>query len=339
MPARKYPKQSRFGIVGYGGAFNMGRGHANWINAVPGLVTTAVCDPDKARLEVAQQELPGVEVYTKLEDMLNKAPIDNVVIITPHNTHAPLALKALRAGKGVITEKPFCLNIKEATAMIEAAKEAGVMLTVFHNRRWDGDFMALKEAVESGIIGEVFQIEQCFGGYGDPGTWWRANKAISGGAFYDWGAHFIDWLLQIMPGPMASVTGFFHKKVWMNVTNEDHVQAVVRFKSGAMADVQCSSIAMHNKPKWRVLGTKGAIVDARDDHFTLYTMAGGYRVEGRIPYKKSTWEKYYENIGDHLLRGKPLDVLPEQARRVIAIMDLAEKSSKSGKAEPVPYED
>jgi len=338
MPAKKRAKTARFGIVGYGGAFNMGRGHAGWIRAVPGLEVTAVCDPDESRLPVARDELGEIETYTSIDDMLKKAPIDNVVIITPHNTHCPLALKALRAGKGVILEKPFCLNIKEATSMIEAARENGVMLTVFHNRRFDGDFMALKEAVDSGVIGEVFQVEQCFGGYGHPGTWWRADKAISGGAFFDWGAHFIDWLLQIVPGPMVSVTGAFHKRVWLDVTNEDHCEAFVRFKSGCVADVQCSSIAMHNKPKWRVLGTKGAIVDA-GDHFTLYSKVDGYRVEGKIPYKKSTWEKYYENIGDHLLRGKPLNVLPEQARRVIAIMDLAEKSSKSGKAEPVPYEE
>ena len=337
MPAKKRPKVSRFGIVGYGGAFNMGRAHAGWINAVPGLTTTAVCDSDPTRAAVAAQELPGVETYRDLDDMLKKAPMDNVVIITPHNTHAPLALRCLKAGKGVVLEKPFCLTIKEATAMIEAAQEAGLMLTVFHNRRFDGDFMALKQVVDRGLIGEVFHVEQCFGGYGHPGTWWRANKVISGGAFYDWGAHFLDWLLNIVPGPMVSVSGYFHKRVWHDATNEDQVEAMVRFKSGCVANVQASHISMAPKPKWRLLGTKGAIVD-QGDSFKLFAQVDGIRVEGKVPYKKGTWEKYYENIGDHLLRGKPLNVLPEQARRVIAIMELAEKSSRSGKAEPVPYE-
>jgi len=336
MPAKR-PKLVRFGIVGYGGAFNMGRGHANWINAMPGLQTVAVCDPDRARLKVATEELPGVETYTSLADMLRKAPVDNCVIITPHNTHAPLALQCLKAGKGVILEKPFCLTIKEATAMIDAAREAKAMLTVFHNRRFDGDFMALKAAIDKGLIGDLFHVEQYGGGYGHPGYWWRADKVISGGAFYDWGAHFLDWLLNIVPGPMLSVTGYFHKRVWTDVTNEDQVEATIRFHSGCVANIQMSHLSMAGKPRWRVLGTKGAIVD-QGGHFMLYTEVDGVRVEGKIPYAKSTWEKYYENIGDHLLRGKPLNVLPEQARRVIAIMELAEKSSRSGKAEPVPYE-
>ena len=336
MPAKR-PKLVRFGIVGYGGAFNMGRGHANWINAMPGLQTVAVCDPDRARLKVATEELPGVETYTSLADMLRKAPVDNCVIITPHNTHAPLALQCLKAGKGVILEKPFCLTIKEATAMIDAAREAKAMLTVFHNRRFDGDFMALKAAIDKGLIGDLFHVEQYGGGYSHPGYWWRADKVISGGAFYDWGAHFLDWLLNIVPGPMLSVTGYFHKRVWTDVTNEDQVEATIRFHSGCVANIQMSHLSMAGKPRWRVLGTKGAIVD-QGGHFMLYTEVDGVRVEGKIPYAKSTWEKYYENIGDHLLRGKPLNVLPEQARRVIAIMELAEKSSRSGKAEPVPYE-
>ena len=353
MPAKR-PKLVRFGIVGYGGAFNMGRGHANWINAIPGLQTVAVCDPDRARLKVATEELPGVETYTSLADMLRKAPVDNCVIITPHNTHAPLALQCLKAGKGVILEKPFCLTIKEATAMIDAAREAKAMLTVFHNRRFDGDFMALKAAIDKGLIGDLFHVEQYGGGYGHPGYWWRADKVISGGAFYDWGAHFLDWLLNIVPGPMLSVTGYFHKRVWTDVTNEDQVEATIRFHSGCVANIQMSHLSMAGKPRWRVLGTKGAI-EVQPRHRKLEQSLLVYRdgerglVEEVVPYGPEPGEKtegwgswslvadMYRGLADHFLLGDPVPVTPESANRVIGVIEAATLSALSGRPEPPTY--
>jgi scyllo-inositol 2-dehydrogenase (NADP+) len=325
-------------VVGYGGAFNMGKSHAQWMNDTGRMVTVAACDVDPARMEAAKSDFPGISTYTDIDEMLAKSDAELVVIITPHNTHAPLALKALNAGKSVVLEKPMCITVAEATAMIEAAKKSKVTLTTFHNRRHDGDYMAIKEVIDKGLIGEVFSIEAFIGGYNQPGTWWRSFKDISGGCMYDWGAHFVDWILNLIPQKIENVTGFFQKRVWMDVTNEDQTEAIIRFKNGATADLQVSSIARVGKPKFRILGTKGAIIDEWKGSFKLYTLVDGIPVEGEVKYKNSTWPEYYQNLAAHLLDGTPLEVTPESSRRVIGVIETAGKSAKSGRSEPVQFE-
>lgn len=329
----------RCAVIGYGGAFNMGKNHLNWINQADGLRGVAACDTFPPRLESARLDFPDIRTYSNVEYLLADQNVDLVVIITPHNTHAELALQALRAGKHVVLEKPMCITIDEATEMIETAKANNLVLTTFHNRRQDGDYLAIKEVIEKGTIGDVFHVEAFMGGYGRPGDWWRSDKEISGGAFYDWGAHVVDWVLHFIPEKMESVTGFFHKRVWDHVTNEDQTQAIIRFAGGKLADIQISSIAYAKKPRFRILGTKGSIVDDWKGSFQVLTEHDGYPAELTVPYKETHWEAYYENLARHLLDGAPLEVTPESSRRIIAVLELAEKSSASGKAEPVPYED
>ena len=328
-------------VIGYGGMFHMGRGHLSGMREA-GIAPTAVCDRDPPRLEAAQADFPGIRTYAHADALLADDDIALVTLVTPHDTHAPLAIQALNAGKSVICEKPMCLTAQEATDMIAAAKANGVMLSVYHNRRHDGDFQALKEAVvEKKLIGDVFSLQAGFAGYGHPGHWWRSDKAISGGAFYDWGAHFLDWILNLMPGrKVVSVSGYFHKRVWHDVTNEDHVQAVLRFDDGAHADLSFSQISALPMPRWRIQGTKGGILDdgSVKDGMKLFTFLDGIKMSGELRNKPSQWDKYYRDIYAHLTAGAPLDVTPEQARRVIAVMEAAEKSSQSGQAEPVPYE-
>ena len=334
-------KQIRGAVIGYGGMFSMGRGHLNGMREA-GISPAAVCDIDAARLEAAQVDFPGIQVYPDADALLRDGGVDLITLVTPHDTHAPLAIQALNAGKSVICEKPMCLTTSEATEMIAAARANGVMLSVYHNRRHDGDFQALKEAiVEKKLIGDVFSIQAGFADYGHPGHWWRSDKAVSGGAFYDWGAHFLDWILNLMPGrKVVTVSGYFHKRLWHDVTNEDYVQAVLRFDDGAHADLSFSQISALPMPRWRIQGTKGGILDdgSVKDGMALFTFLEGIKMRGEILNKTSQWDKYYKDIHAHLTAGAPLDVTPEQSRRVIAIIEAAEKSSKSGQAEPVPYE-
>ncbi|HOS92445.1 MAG TPA: Gfo/Idh/MocA family oxidoreductase [Armatimonadota bacterium] len=338
-PKKSLPSEIRMAVIGYGGAFNMGKAHASWGQAAPGFRFVAACDIDPARAAAAAEDFPGIETYTDVDTMLRKCDFDLVTIVTPHNTHAPLAIQCARAGKHVVVEKPMCITTQEGTDMIAAAKKAGTCLTVFHNRRHDGDYLAVKEIVDKGMIGDVFKVEMCMGGYDAPGTWWRSDKAISGGAFYDWGAHILDWLLHVVPQRIEHVMGYFHKLVWHQMTNEDHVHAVIKFVNGATADVQLSTIQRIGKPRWRILGTKGAIVDTGQGKFHVVTELKGMVVEMDVPYRQSSWQNFYDNLSAHLLKGKPLEVTPESARRVIAIMEAAEVSSQTGQPQPVPYDD
>jgi len=325
-------KVIRGGVIGYGAAFNMGRSHLKWM-AAAGLQPTAVCDADPGRLQDAAKDFRGIETYTGVAEMLRKSPVDLVTVITPHHTHAALAVQCLEAGRHVIVEKPMCITVAEADRMIAAAQKSGVMLSVFHNRRWDGDFKALRDIIGRGLIGDIFHIEAFSGGYADPGTWWRADKRISGGIIYDWGAHFVDWILNLVPAEMESIMGYFHQDlVWKDATNEDQAQAIIRFANGAVADLQCSQVAFCGKMKWRILGAKGCICDGRrEGHFLVTTEVQGLRAEIEVKHQSTNWDAYYQNIAGHLLRGEELAVTAEQARRVIQVLEGAEKASKAGK--------
>lgn len=336
-PLRRAPV--RCAMLGYGGAFNMGKAHSGYINDTGGgMLAVAACDIDPARRRQAKVEFPDFATYADLDEMLAADDIDLVVNILPHSLHAPTALRCLRAGKHVVTEKPFCLTVAEADEMIAAAEENGVMLTVFHNRRWDGDFMTIRRLIDEGAIGEVFEIACGFSRYGRPRDWWRSVKAVSGGNMYDWGAHFTDWTLQLIAHPVASVQGFFHKKVWMHCTNEDHTQAIVRFANGAMADICFSSISAAPRPRWRILGTKGAILDdgTVEKGGKLITYDGGTLTTREVKWAPSRWGEYYRNVADHLLLGDELIVKPQEARRVIGVVEAAERSSRSGRGEVFP---
>jgi predicted dehydrogenase len=333
-------KTVRCGVIGYGGAFNIGKAHLGWIKATPGMAPVAACDKDPVRMEAAQKDYPGIKTFTDYRQMLKDPDIDLVVCILPHNLHCQAVLDILRSGKHAVTEKPMCLTVKEADAMIAEAKRQKKMLSVFHNRRWDGDHLAMMSVVKSGDIGEVFHIEAFSGGYHPPRDWWRSDKKVSGGAFYDWGAHIIDWVLRLMNEPIESVGGFSHKRVWREVTNEDQCEAIIRFKGGKVGNVQLSSIARAGKPRFRILGTKGAIVDPSSQGcFKLLTVTpAGRPVEGDVKYQPTDWRAYYQNVADHLLRGGRLECTAESARRNIMVIEYAERASKTGKMLKTPYD-
>jgi scyllo-inositol 2-dehydrogenase (NADP+) len=325
----------RCGLLGYGPAFNMGRGHAEWINATPGMQVVAMCDSDPARVAAAREELPGLEGYfARLDDMLAMDGLDLVVNILPHNLHAPMTLACLQAGKHVVVEKPFSITLAEADAMIEAARAKGLMLSLFHNRRWDGDYLTIRDVIRRGLIGDVFHIECGQGSYGHPGFWWRSDKAVSGGVLHDWGAHFIDWMLNLVDGRIVQVMGDFQKRVWHSVTNEDHGQVVMRFDNGVVADYWTSSIAAITRPKWLILGTLGAIRADWGDEISVVSYASGLRLESKVKVTLPGYgcTQYYRNVADHLLMGEELAVKPEQARRVILVIDAAQRSAASGQS-------
>ena len=337
LPAAK----PRAAVVGYGGAFNMGKLHLTSAAEV-GIEPAAVCDADLSRHEAAREDFADIPVYSDLGAMLAKEEFDLLTVITPHNTHADLAIQALEAGRHVIVEKPMAVSVRQCTDMIEAARRANRTLTVFHNRRWDGDYMAIRDLVRGGRLGEVFQLEATFGGYGRPGTWWRSDKQISGGLFFDWGAHFVDWLLGFVPYKIAAVDGFFHKKRWWNVTNEDHARVVVRYENGASALIEQSQLAwIDGAFKWRILGSEGglALRNERDARIELAREIDGKLATTRIPVGASQWRPYYANVADHLIYGEPLAVSAESARRAIAVIETAERASQAGGPLPLPFED
>lgn len=330
-------KKLKGAVIGYSGAFDMGKVHAQQMIAA-GIEFVAACDLNSTRLEQAKLDFPGIQIYSQVEELLLQQDIDLVAVITEHNSHFQLAKQVLASGKHCILEKPMCITTAEADEMIRLAQEKELMLSVYHNRRWDAWYLTLQDLISKDILGDIFHVEMFFGGYHHPGNWWRSDKEISGGALYDWGAHFIDWLLGVVPGKIISVRGYVQNRVWDEFSNEDHIDSTILFESGAVAQLQCSSIARLGKAGRRFLGTKGAVVDIGDGKLTLQTEVNGIQIETKVPYLKAQPLAFYQNIADHLISGADLIVKPEQTRRTIAVIETTGKSAEAGKELPLPVE-
>jgi predicted dehydrogenase len=275
----------------------------------------------------AETDFPGIRTYTDIDLLLEDPEVDLVVVILPHNLHASVAVKAANKGKHVIVEKPMCISVAEADDMIKAAQDNHVMLSVFHNRRYDGDFMTIRDLIQRGLIGDVFHVEAMMGSMSPPGNWWRSDKKISGGAMFDWGAHIIDWIFHLVPKSVVGVDGYYQKLRWFEHSNEDHTELVLRFEGGAKASVEISSLAAASKARWRILGTKGAITMNTWDKIEVSVDHEGYVAKFEAHAQRTNQQAYYDNIAAHLMHGADLAVKPEEARRIIAVIEAAEQSS------------
>ncbi len=342
----------RVAMIGYGA---IGLEHGTAINAVPGLEYALVCDRNEERLALARQAFPGVVTCTDLASVAADPSIDLVIVSTPPNTHAAISMQMLEAGKHVVSEKPFCLTTAEADAMIQLAEQRRRALTVYQCRRWDPDYLAIQQVLQGGSIGPIFHIETFIGGYSHPCNYWHSHELISGGVFYDWGSHYLDWMLQLVPDPVESVRGIEHKRVWHDVTNADQASVYLRFTGGQEAIFMHSDIAAALKPKWYILGEQGAIVgdwryetvktrrwsgdlieerlapsEAMPDlHVFTYEVGGGIHKQ-HLTLPSSPAFAFHRNLANHILLGEPLAVPPEQSRRNIAVMEAAKQSAEQG---------
>ena len=332
MPFFRRRSDIRGGVIGYGGAFGMGHHHVQQMRGA-GIEPIAVADTDPERLSMAERVIPEIERYSSVADMLRRSEANLVVIVTPHNTHAKLAIQCMRAGRHVITEKPFAITTGECDRMIAEAKKRRVMLSTYHNRHWDSTPLDAVKQVRRGAIGRVISVELNRCHYGPPGNTWRGSKSISGGILYDWGAHFLEWRLQLIDSPIAEVTGFATRgfwaarSKWKNDTVEDEAHAIVRFKSGQRLSLCISQISVDPTSNFVVKGTKGNYVAGKIMRQKgNQTIISTHRLPPRCP------ERYYRNVVAHLTRGTPLIITPQWARRPIHIIDLANRSARLGRS-------
>jgi predicted dehydrogenase len=341
---KKYQRASdiKVGVVGYGGAFNMGRVHLDEMQKA-GMTPTAVAEIDPTRLAVATQNFPSIETYSSLTAMLRESEVDLITIITPHNTHAPLALQALKAGRHVVCEKPMAITTAECDAMIKAARKSRVVLSTYHNRHWDGVIMNAVQQIGSGMIGEVVRVEAHMGSRSQPGEWWRTSKSISGGILYDWGVHLLEYGLQLIRSDIVEVAGYTkhgywapHTK-WKKDTNEDEAFATVRFKSGQWLTLLISALDSNPRRGFlEVTGTEGSYV--LDWPFNeCFRQEGGQTMAQKFKNPAGEGWRYYQNIADHLTKGTELIITPEWARRPIHILELADRSAQKGAALKAKY--
>ncbi|MDZ4814941.1 MAG: Gfo/Idh/MocA family oxidoreductase [Verrucomicrobiota bacterium] len=342
MKKIKKPSDIKIGVIGYGGAYNMGRHHIKEI-MLTGAIPCAVAEVDPARRKVATEDFPHIETYSTVEEMLKKSEANIITIITPHNTHADIALKCLRAGRNVVCEKPLAITTAECDAMIAAAKKADVMLSTYHNRHWDGVILNAMKLVNEGQIGDVYRVEAHMGAYGKPGDWWRSSKSISGGILYDFGVHLLEYSLQILNDDFTEVSAYAKKGYWAPQTawkkdgNEDEVEVMVRFAKGGWLSLNITHLDSNPKRGiMEVTGTKGSMV--MDWGFVEVTnIMDGKTTITRYSNPEAQWPKYYQNVVDHLVKGSKLIITSEWSRRPIHILDSAEQSVKKGTAIRTKY--
>jgi scyllo-inositol 2-dehydrogenase (NADP+) len=338
MKAPKKEHRFTFAIIGYGPSFNMAPQHINAVTANKGFELAGICDVSADRRAAAKSDYPDAKVFGSIGRMLSSVKPDLTIIITPHYLHAKQALQCMNAGSSVVVEKPMCVTTSEVKKMLATAKRKRVTLSTYHNRRWDRDFVVLRDLIQSNVIGDVFRIEAGQTGYSEQKTWWRADKKISGGAIYDWGAHFTDWILQLVPTKIDYVTGFQVKNPrWKKYTNEDHSELTIRFKDNCLATLTISNLAMNETPRWRILGSKGAIVD-RGDKYEVTRNDKGENWTTFTPFDRveTDYPAYYKNVCDHIRDGVPLVITPESAGRVIGVLAAANESAGKGSAPVKP---
>ena len=325
-------KDIKVGLLAYGA---IGDEHNKAIQATDGLTLHAVCDTNPERLEAALKISPDAQTFSDANEMLSNAQIDLVVVSTPPNSHYKWAKQALSLGLHVMLEKPMALTTQECDELMELAKNKNALLVVYQNRRYDLDYLTIKQQIEADQIGELFHYESFVGGYSKPCSYWHSDATVSGGAIFDWGSHFIDQIMSLVSSEVDFVSGLNQKRVWDHVTNADHAQVSINFKGGLQAIFINSDLAAARKPKFYLLGTKGALVGEWDESaegsvadlpaiITLHRADGSSEVISHVATKPYS---FYASLVAYLNDATPMSIVASQSRDVVAIMQAAEESA------------
>ncbi|MFY0991076.1 oxidoreductase [Halomonas sp. C05BenzN] len=336
------------GLVGYGMA---GRTfHAPLIEATPGLELAAVVSRDADRVHA---DRPGVEVLAKPPALFARADIDLVVIATPNDTHFPLAKAALNAGKHLVIDKPFTVSLSEARLLKAQAEDAERLVSVFHNRRWDSDFLTLKALLETGTLGRVVALESRFDRFRPTVTdRWRERHRPGGGIWYDLGPHLIDQARALFGMPRAILLELASSREGAEV--DDDFLCLLEY-DGLRVTLQAGSLVAEPTPRFAAYGTQGSYVKYGLDPQEAWLKAGrapapGWGedpVPGRLTLKgegdgatlesrehpgiAGDYPAYYAGIAGALLEGAPPPVSVDEALEVMLLLETGLDSYRQGR--------
>lgn len=340
-------KEFQLAIVGLGG---MGNWHRELIETIDHLTVRGSFDIKEDRQQFARDH--GLIAYNSLDDLLADPDVDIVLASVPNDVHKEVVIKALRAGKSVVCEKPVALNSTELQEMIDVAEETGNFFTVHQNRRWDEDFLTIKNIYDQKMLGDIFRLEsRVHGSRGIPGDW-RQEKEHGGGMILDWGVHILDQMLQMIDSKV--------KRVYTTVTNvtnqlvDDGFTAELTFENGIVALLEVGTSNFINLPRWYVLGENGtAVINDWDlsgkvvritnwdknDAVPVRTAAGLTKTmaprtdetiqEEKLPIVHSDIRDFYRNVMA-TIQGKeePKIKLPE-VMRVMRLMEAMFRSAET----------
>lgn len=337
-------------LVGYG---YVGKTfHAPLIAATPGLALRAVVSSDPAKVTA---DFPDTRVVPDLAEALTDTAIDLVVIATPNALHAPQAIAALTAGKHVVVDKPFALSAAEARTMAETAKAAGKLLTVFHNRRWDSDFLTVKRLIADGTLGEVVQYESHFDRFRPVvRDRWRERAGPGSGAWMDLGPHLLDQALVLFGEPLAVAADIGIQR--QGAGADDYFHVVLRYPTLRVI-LHGSLLTAASDLRLAVHGTGGSFVKhgldpqeaqlkagmvpgapgwGRDSrHGVLTTVENDAQVHADVSPEPADYRAFYAGVREAILHGAPSPVPVEEALRVMHLLDLTERAAAERREIPL----
>lgn len=345
-------------VIGYGLAGSVF--HAPLVAADPGLEVRAIVTGNPERRERARRDFPEARLLATADELWNGiAGIGLVVVATPNHLHAPQAITALDLGLAAVVDKPMALSTAEAAAMLAAAERSGGVLAVFQNRRWDSDFLLLREMLESDRLGGLFRIESRFERFRPEvkSESWREETSpkAGGGLLLDLGAHLIDQALVLLGRPRGVYAEIAAARP--GAVADDDCFLALEFPGGARAHLWMSTLAPSIGPRWRVWGSRGAFEVWGLDPQEAYIVAGGRPGDAgyglpnggqravltrggeagpghEVPLPAGRYGDFYAGMAA-AIRGKgPVPVPAQAGWDVLSVVEAARKSAATGTVVP-----
>ncbi len=334
----------RVGVIGFG--FVSKTFHVPLLQATDGYKITAVSSSRPADVSAV---LGDVDVVSDPKALATHPDIDLVVIASPNETHAPLAEAAMRAGRNVVVDKPFTITVEEARHLAAVAREKGVLLSVFQNRRWDSDFLTVQDAIRRDLVGRVVLFESRIDRYRpDVRDRWREVPGPGAGLLYDLGPHLIDQTLLLFGIP-DNVQATLAKQR-RGARTDDFFQLVLRYGE-MVATLGAGSLVSGGSARFAVHGDHASLVkqkpDIEEDQLKAGVLPGsrdwGLDPDDAVLYEGATGSTralkaargdqrgYYVALREALHGRAPNPVPPEQGATVMAIIEAALRSDKDGR--------
>ena len=341
----------RVGVIGFGLAGQAF--HTRVIQGVRGMELACILERSGSK---AREKYPSVRVAKTLDELLADRTIQLCAVATPNDSHFELTRACLLAGRDVVVDKPFTPTLSQATELVRLAAERGRLLTVYQDRRWDGDFHTIRKIVESGALGTIVEYETRFDRFRlEPkANAWREKADFPGaGVLFDLGPHLIDQALVLFGEPQSIWASAFCQRATSQV--DDAFDICMEYP-GLRVMLRARIVVPKPGPHFLIHGTKGSFVkygmdpqearlrgdripdgvdwgaDWGEDPEELWgTLSIVGQSSRKVETERGDYRGFYANVRDAIEKGAPLEVTPEQALRVMRGILLAHRSSREGR--------